>query len=754
MPSHLKEFGRSWLLRIARAMESFRNSTRGEIGNRELTQKSPGQQHRELLALSTIVTSITSTLSFEQVLDEILASVKKLIPRADSMTIQLVDREAGNLITLAATGGISARQRRIEFKLGEGIVGQVVINKRLINSPDVLIDPEFVRGPIDPPYRSLLVTPLLFGDQALGALSLESCQPEMFSKADERLAESFARYAAIAIENANLYKQAQQEITERKLAESKMRESEARTRAILDTAADGILTFDEDGIVTDCNFATEQIFGYRADEIIGQHFSILIPEFAAIPDSTQPEKFPRIDWVRILGKSHEVQAKRKGDKTFPIDLAVREVALDERRIFTSIVRDISERVEARQALQHYSERLEEMVDERTQELRSAQEQLLAQRLLQQELDLARQIQESLLPEQVPEMDGFEFAATAHPARYVSGDLYDFNLADGGTCQIVLADIAGKGMPAALLASTVRASLRAESEHHKLPAAILSKLNQTLFQDLSRAEVFVTLFIAQADANTGRIEYASAGHSEALLWRNLENQFEDLFTTGLPMGIFYDEVYTKQEISLRPGDIFLIYSDGVTDATNAAQEYFGLDRLSNLICHSATLSASDLSDEIVRQVQFFSGEQDQVDDISVLVIKAMPRTVALEVPGTLENLDRLMSMIGETTAVYSDEFAYEIELTCSEIATNIIKHAYNQKSGNIRLEIHLQSDGVQLDFFDDGEAFDISKAPKPDLYSINDGGYGISIVKQIVDALDYEPGTDLGNHWRLVKYIHG
>ena len=138
----------------------------------------------------------------------------------------------------------------------------------------------------------------------------------------------------------------------------------------------------------------------------------------------------------------------------------------------------------------------------------------------------------------------------------------------------------------------------------------------------------------------------------------------------------------------------------------------------------------------------------------MVVKALPREASFEWPATLESLDQITAKIREQADIYSNDFAYELELACSEVVTNIIEHAYTQKPGNIRVKINLLPDGMQLDFFDDGEAFDISQVPEPDYDSPQEGGYGLSIVQQVADELVYEPHTDRGNHWRLVKYILG
>jgi PAS domain S-box-containing protein len=520
------------------------------------------------------------------------------------------------------------------------------------------------------------------------------------------------------------------DITQRKESQLALEEREKRMNAILNTAVDGIIVIDEQGIIQTFNKAASKIFGYTENEGIGQNVNIIMPDSIRKNHYKYLSSYTNQHDSKIIGELTQREGKRKNGEIFPLTLAVSAVELQGRKLFTGIIRDISEQVRIENELKETRQRL------------------------QNEIDLAAQIQSNLMEKTIPEFNNFEFSAVNIPARYLSGDFYDIVELNSNTHQLVLGDFAGKGIPAALLALSIRSLIRAESNIEKYPGVVLAFLNQRLFQDLDQAEVFATLFLAQVDLDISRVHYASAGHGEALIWRNAERNIVKLQATGLPVGIFFDETYNEQQIDMRPGDVLIIYSDGITESTNLSLEQFGFERLAEIIKSSAELSASSLSSRIINRVKQFSEGHEQDDDISLLVMRSLPRTIELEIPGTIAILDHILATIHEYTTIYSMDFADEVELACSEAITNIIKHAYQSLSGTIQIKIHLEPDGLVLDLFDQGESFDIELVSEPDPDNLLESGYGISIMNQIFDQIVYESDHVNGNHWHLVKKFIG
>jgi PAS domain S-box-containing protein len=527
--------------------------------------------------------------------------------------------------------------------------------------------------------------------------------------------------------------------------------SERRLGTLLESAPQGLVLVNDDGCITLVNAGIEQMFGYDREELLGHPLGQLIPESLRGVHAEYCAGYFDNPSVRPMGTGLDLVGRRKDGTALPVDISLSHIMTEDETLAIAFIVDITRRKQAEQALQEYSERLEDMVEERTQELREAQAQLLAQQRLQQEIELAAQIQVSLLPRQVPSLDGFEFAAKALPARYVGGDLYDFVLCGEQAYHIVLADIAGKGVPAAMLALTARTLLRAETDHDDSPANILSNVNRSFYEDLAHAEMFITFLTARLDAPTGTLTYASAGHTETLWWQQADQTCHTLPSTGLPIGIFPDAVIAEETLVLRPGDVLVFYSDGVTEASNRRDELFGLDRLRDLVDTHARLPADELCQVVVEDVEAFCAGVPRSDDLTLVVLKALPRTVSFTYPATLENLHEVTTLVRQAASAYGDDFAYQMELATSEIVTNVIKHAYHLSSGEVRGQITLLPDQAQLDLYDDGVSFDPSSIPAPDLTEPQEGGYGLYIADQMVDELVYTPASPEGNHWRMTKH---
>ncbi len=405
-------------------------------------------------------------------------------------------------------------------------------------------------------------------------------------------------------------------------------------------------------------------------------------------------------------------------------------------------------------LTRYTNRLQEMVEERTGELQEAQEQIFAQKRLQEEVELAHQVQQSLLSHSVPEVDGFVFAATALPARYVGGDFYDFVL-EGNSCYLTLADIAGKGIPAAMLTSTARALVRAAiSGQEKGPAHILMNAERAIYQDLNRAEMFITMFSAHLDTKSGIFAYANAGHTESLWCRAIDGECQRLSATGLPVGVWEENPIAETNIALIPGDLLVFYSDGITETVNAQGEFYGVERLSALLKKNRHTSAHTVAQHVLVEVEEFSGGTPLVDDLTLVVLKVKPRTLRFTHPAKLDELDAITTLIHQNVIGYGDDFAYQVQLASSEIITNIIKYAYPKTAGKIRCALALQEDSISLDFFDDGKAFNPEMLEPVNLDAPNIGGYGLFIVQQLMNEVKYSASETDGNHWHLVKNLKG
>jgi len=245
--------------------------------------------------------------------------------------------------------------------------------------------------------------------------------------------------------------------------------------------------------------------------------------------------------------------------------------------------------------------------------------------MERELQVAREVQASLLPRQTPQIEGWEFAAFWQPAREVAGDFYDF--IPGERLGLVIADVSDKGMSAALFMALSRSIVRASMARLLPPAEGIAQANRLICAD-SMNSMFVTLFYAQLDPATGEFTYVNAGHNPPLLLRAETGELIELTRTGMVLGLFESVRFDQRSMQLQPGDLVLLYTDGVTDALDAQGQEFGLDRLRQMVLEHRNASAAELASALDGAVTAFAGAAARFDDITVVIAKRTAANVAL------------------------------------------------------------------------------------------------------------------------------
>jgi len=243
---------------------------------------------------------------------------------------------------------------------------------------------------------------------------------------------------------------------------------------------------------------------------------------------------------------------------------------------------------------------------------------LVQRMSEEELALAQQTQESLLPRCLPQFENFRIHAFNNPTRYVGGDFYDFLQLGSGEWMGVLADVSGKGMSAALLSSMVLGALSMEFHAGTQPPEVLSRVNR-LLREKSLPFQFVTLFLLLLGPD-GAGRFISAGHNIAYLFRSASGKIEELAPDAFALGMFDRACYPVRGFHLDAGDILLVYSDGLTDAENQREEMFGEERLLELIRKGAPAGSEALEQKLLRAIEDFTEGTPQTDDITFVIVE--------------------------------------------------------------------------------------------------------------------------------------
>ena len=235
--------------------------------------------------------------------------------------------------------------------------------------------------------------------------------------------------------------------------------------------------------------------------------------------------------------------------------------------------------------------------------------------LERDLALAEETQRSLLPREIPKLDHLKLSAFCRPTRYVGGDFYDFQVMPAGDLLFVIADVSGKGVAASVLSSMILGCLQLRLQDGDPPAAALNRLNRFLCTKSSGK--FATMFLCSI-APDGKGQYISAGHNPAFVYRAADGTIDELASTSLILGMFDFAMFEATPIELRPGDVLLAYSDGLTEAENVQEEMFGEDRVKEIIRREAPAGTDRLHDAVIASIAEFTRGRDQSDDITLVI----------------------------------------------------------------------------------------------------------------------------------------
>ena len=238
--------------------------------------------------------------------------------------------------------------------------------------------------------------------------------------------------------------------------------------------------------------------------------------------------------------------------------------------------------------------------------------------MKEEVRLAATIQMDLLPKTPPDVAGYDIAGVSIPAQLVGGDAYDFIPIDSTHLAVCLADVSGKGLPASLLMANVQATLRGQTLSSPTAAVCVQRANKLLHQSTS-PDKFVTLFYSLLDSSKHTLTYCNAGHDNPFLFSG-SGEPKRLGTGGLVLSIMEDFPYEEEVVALSPGDVVVVYSDGITEAVDPAQTQFGDRNIESVVAARRTLDAAGIIDGIVGAVREHAGSAPQADDMTIVVIK--------------------------------------------------------------------------------------------------------------------------------------
>ena len=436
------------------------------------------------------------------------------------------------------------------------------------------------------------------------------------------------RQVLTIIENVRLYNQMQgtyREVEQKNdqlvRSQRELRRQKEYFEALVLNSPVAIAIIDLDGNVVSWNPAAERLFGYTQAEAVGRSIDDLVAETPQM----RAEVLKYTQHVSSDGRVDAVTRRSRKDGTLvDVELLAVPVTVGGERVRTyAMYHDITELKRIEEEVRELNRDLENRVAERTEQLKIAmakqQEEAQERQRLEQELQVARLIQQTLLPKSAPKIEGYQIATYYQPAREVGGDFYDFFEVEDGCLGLVVGDASGKGIPAALVMASTRSVLRTVAQRGAAaPGQVLAEANEILYPDIP-PNTYATCFYAILDPKSGRLSYANAGHDLPYV-RHGYGDAEQLRATGMPMGLMPGMSYEEKEILLQAGEAAVFYSDGLVEAHDPRGEMFGFTRLRKLIAEHAA-EERWLGDFLIEELRSFTGEGwEQEDDITLLTLR--------------------------------------------------------------------------------------------------------------------------------------
>jgi PAS domain S-box-containing protein len=428
------------------------------------------------------------------------------------------------------------------------------------------------------------------------------------------------------------------------------------------------------------------------------------------------------------------------------------------------LRTRAERETATAEIRALNAELEERVRARTADLEAARE---------REATIGFRIQQMLLLTQPPtDVPGLQVAALTLPSQRIDGDFYDFFRHENECLDVIVADVMGKGIPAALLAGATKSNvlealchLMAMSKDGALPEPqeIIALAHADMVRQLIDLESFVTLSYARVDVKRRILHLVDCGHTGVIVRRGNTGACEMLHGNNLPLGIREGEIFEQLTVPFETGDVFLFYSDGITDVRNAAGELFGAERLADCLRTNGALEPAALVDTIRRSAMAFASSDRLTDDLTCVVVRAsaVRETLAhaeLEIRSDLADLRQARAFVSDFCRTVpgglldAGDIA-DLELAVNEAASNIMKHAYHGRTDRrILLDADAFPECVSIRLHHLGDTFDPATAAAPMLDGSRESGFGLFLIAKSVDDVQYSRDERGRNIVTLVKRL--
>lgn len=554
--------------------------------------------------------AMAETLDLDRVMAHV-AQVMKQVVHYDLFAILLYSEKLRGLRIRYAIGHRQEVVEGLVIKLGEGITGAAAMAREPILVNDVRADVRYLNA-MDA-VRSELAVPMLARGKLVGVIDLQSTRPDAFSEYDRSLARLIASRIAVSIDNARLYRRVdRQNRTLRTLArvsqefssildiDELLRHIADSVRALIDYDAFSILLVDAERKVLRHRFSVRYDQRVEVDNVpLGSGItgaSVSLRETVRVADTLADPRYiaSHPDIRSEVAVPLMVQDRVMG----VMDLESSHIAYftdDHVRMLSLLAPQVASSVENARLYEELAAR---------------------ERSMQQDLSAASKLQSVLMPRKAPEIQGLDIGVAARPARQISGDLYDF-FEQGEHALIAIGDSSGKGAAAALYGAMVSGLLRSVAPRRRGPALLMQAMNEALLERRVDAQ-FVTLLVLLWDARACRFTMANAGSEPPLVCRG--GEIRKLPVEGVPLGLLDGREYDEYSFEAKPGDVILLYSDGVEDQQNPAGEAYGRNRAAKLLKASYNKRPRRIVEAFVSDLDRFAEGGSLTDDQTLIALK--------------------------------------------------------------------------------------------------------------------------------------
>ncbi len=569
------------------------------------------------LPIEPLLLEVADVLATSLDLDTTLRRVSEVVRKVidyEIFAILLLNEKTQELRFRFQVGYPAEFAERSRIKVGEGVTGLAAQSRQTVLINDVRTDPRYIAGV--PNVCAELAVPLITKNRVIGVIDLEAREPGSFTEEHSRLLTLIASRMAAGIENAQLYtrttRQARillllneisRELTSILNLDELLGRIAELLRRLIDYQMFSILLLDSSGE------KLQHRFSLRFHENI--HLKHDVPlERGVIGSAVQSKQAVLVPDVTKDSRYVELNPETRSEMAVPLIykdkvIGVLDLEHTRRGFFTEEHKRTITTLAAQMAIAIENARLYEEIARQ-------------ERRLERDLALARELQVRLLPQTRPKLGHLEVAAKFVPARAIGGDLYDFIPYSMSRLGIVIGDVSGKGAPAAIYAALVSGILRSHAPIEPGPGEMLSAVNMSLAERRIEAQ-FVSLIYAVWDDEQRRLTVANSGLPRPIYMHSDGNN-EVIEATGLPLGLFDEADYDEFEFRMKPGDMFVFFSDGILDARNRSGELFGRGRVEQIVSQCTGRSADCVVDSLFKAVAEHSAGVETFDDQTVVAIR--------------------------------------------------------------------------------------------------------------------------------------